>query len=322
MSSLRASILSHNEGHSLLNRLPSIQGRYGLNVLLSQHTWFQVGGHADVIVKPSDIHDLRSFIQNKPSDLSVLALGSGSNMLIRDGGFRGAVLKLGKEFAKITIHDDVVVVGSGCLDRTLVLECRNHGLSGLEFLVGIPGTIGGAVAMNAGAYGFEVKDFLLWAEFMLPNGEITRLTPKQLGMTYRNGNIPKGSIVTQAAFRCYQDQVESIQNRIDEYLFMRETSQPIKGRTGGSTFKNPEDQKAWQLIDLAGCRGLKVGDAQVSQKHCNFLLNLGNATAYDLETLGEVVRNRVYLKTGVSLEWEIIRSGDDLQGIEMRESVA
>lgn len=217
---------------------------------------------------------------------------------------------MGRSFATIEQQENLVILGAGCLDRTVALTTCQLGLSGLEFLVGIPGTIGGAIAMNAGAYGHEIKDRLQWIEWITIDGKIERAAAQDLNMTYREGHLPDNVIVTRAAFLCEPKPSTDIQLTLDTFLSEREKSQPIRGRTGGSTFKNPtEGLKAWQLIDQAGCRGLKVGDAQVSEKHCNFLLNLESATAADLEQLGNTVQARVHDQTGVLLEWEIIRLG-------------
>lgn len=294
----------------LINTLPHVEGRYNFNQKMAQTTWFKVGGPTEIFFKPAHAQDLSHFLKNKPCDLEVLCVGAGSNILVRDQGIQGCVIKLSSGFSEITIDGPSVIVGAGCLDRTVVMKCLENGLSGLEFLVGIPGTIGGAVAMNAGAYGSEVKDLLQWVELMDEKGEIYRLTPSELSMSYRHGNLPKGSIALRAAFKCHKENSEIIKNNIDEFLKKREDSQPIRGRTGGSTFKNPDSEaKAWELIDKAGCRGLRVGDAQVSEKHCNFLLNLDAATAKDLEELGELVREKVHQISNIHLEWEIIRLG-------------
>jgi UDP-N-acetylmuramate dehydrogenase len=290
--------------------LPPVRGRYEFNIPLSQSTWFRVGGPAEVIFKPADIDDLCQFLIQKPSDLPCYPLGAGSNVLVRDAGLQGCVIRLGRSFATIEQQENLVILGAGCLDRTVALTTCQLGLSGLEFLVGIPGTIGGAIAMNAGAYGHEIKDRLQWIEWITIDGKIERAAAQDLNMTYREGHLPDNVIVTRAAFLCEPKPSTDIQLTLDTFLSEREKSQPIRGRTGGSTFKNPtEGLKAWQLIDQAGCRGLKVGDAQVSEKHCNFLLNLESATAADLEQLGNTVQARVHDQTGVLLEWEIIRLG-------------
>jgi len=290
--------------------LPAVRGRYVPGARLAEQTWFRVGGPADVLFRPADEDDLAHFLLNKPESVPVTIIGAGSNLLVRDGGLPGVVVRLGRGFSEIRIEDDLIHVGGGCLDRTVALTCRDSGLGHLEFLVGIPGTIGGAVRMNAGAYGREMKDILVYAQALDPQGKRHRLTPEDLEMTYRHTNLTEGWIVTGAVLRGVKDQdpVE-IGAALDAILAEREATQPTRGRTGGSTFKNPTSEKAWKLIDTAGCRGLKVGDAQVSEKHCNFLLNLDQATANDLESLGEEVKRRVYETSGISLEWEIIKVG-------------
>lgn len=289
--------------------LPPVNGRYQPNALLSQQTWFQVGGPAELLFRPQAATDLALFLQQKPADVPVTLIGAGSNILVRDGGISGVVIRLGRGFAEIVVTDTCVIVGAAALDRTVALTCADAGLSGLEFLVGVPGTIGGAVKMNAGCYGQEVKDVLQWAEVMDFQGDITRLSLQDFDFTYRHSALRADQIVIRACFNLKPENPSVIHQRLTQLLAEREKSQPVKGRTGGSTFKNPPAHQAWQLIDQAGCRALQIGDAQVSQKHCNFLLNLGTATAKDLESLGEEVRQRVFEVCGISLEWEIIRLG-------------
>lgn len=299
------------DGYSF-EQLPAIKGRYEFDVPLSQSTWFRVGGFASVIFKPADRDDLCYFLNHKPINLAIECLGAGSNVLIRDGGIDGVVIRLGRPFATIEQQENLLILGAGCLDRTVALTTCELGLSGLEFLVGIPGTVGGAIAMNAGAYDHEIKDRLQWVEWVTDKGIIEKVPASSLSMSYREGHLPENVIVTKAAFLCEPRPSAEIQQTLDHFLSEREKSQPIRGRTGGSTFKNPlEGLKAWQLIDQAGCRGLKIGDAQVSEKHCNFLLNLESATARDLEELGNTVQKRVRESTGVELEWEIIRLGKE-----------
>lgn len=292
------------------DQLPIVRGRYIPNARLAEQTWFRVGGPADVLFRPADKADLAHFLLNKPEQVPVTIIGAGSNVLVRDGGVSGVVIRLGRGFSDIRIDGDFVHVGAGCLDRTVSLTCRDAGVGNLEFLVGIPGTIGGAVRMNAGAYGQEMKDILVYADILDPQGKHHRLTPEALQMTYRHTSLQDRWIVTGAVLKgaVGQDPAD-IGKAIDAILEEREASQPIRGRTGGSTFKNPNHEKAWKLIDAAGCRGLKKGDAQVSEKHCNFLLNLDQATANDLESLGEEVKRRVYETSGVCLDWEIVKVG-------------
>ena len=292
------------------NNLPPVKGRYEFNVPLSQSIWFRTGGPALVVYKPASTEDLCHFLRHKPLNLDIKCIGAGSNILVRDGGINGCVIRLGRPFATIERQENLLILGGGCLDRTVALSACQLGLSGLEFLIGIPGTIGGAIAMNAGAYGHEVKDRLQWIEWVTNRGIIEKLPASLLNMTYRNGGLPEDVIITKAAFLCEPERSSEIQLILNHFLSEREKSQPIRGQTGGSTFKNPSSQlKAWQLIDQASCRGLRIGDAQVSEKHCNFLLNLGFATAFDLEDLGTIVQKRVQQQTAVTLEWEIIRIG-------------
>jgi len=300
------------ESHQELQKiLPKVEGRYEFGTPLKNLTWFKVGGPAEVIFKPASTKDLSNFMANKPKDLTCFTMGVGSNLLVRDGGLPGCTIRLiNPEFSQIDTEGNLAIIGAGCLDRTVALTLRDHGLAGLEFLVGIPGTMGGAIAMNAGAYDGEIKDRLAWIEVVDENGKQERIEANALNMTYRKGNLPKGTIVTKAAFICEPMGKELIHEKINDFLQRRDSTQPTKARTGGSTFKNPPHElKAWQLIDKAGCRGLMVGDAQMSDKHCNFMLNLGGASANDLETLGELVRTTVLKKTGVELKWEVLRIG-------------
>ncbi|MCX7343172.1 MAG: UDP-N-acetylmuramate dehydrogenase [Proteobacteria bacterium] len=289
-------------------KLPNVRGRYGYSVPLSGLTWFQVGGPAGVVYKPEDVSDLQNFISNC-QDVPYFVLGAGSNILVRDGGYDGVVVKLGRNFSEITIKNDELIVGAAALDRTVAMFAMQHGFSGVEFLVTIPGSIGGAVAMNAGCYGFEIKDILNWVEIINADGSVQRLQPDELCFSYRKSKLPEGSIIVMASFKVNPGDSIEIQQRMQNYLQLREDSQPTKGRTGGSTFKNPDGGKAWELIDLAQCRGLRIGSAQMSEKHCNFMLNVGDATAADLENLGELVRKKVQISSGCHLEWEIIRVG-------------
>lgn len=292
------------------DHLPVVRGRYVAGARLAEQTWFRVGGAADILYRPADEEDLAHFLSSRPENIPVQIIGAGSNLLVRDGGVSGVVIRLGRGFSDIRIEGDLVHAGAGCLDRTVSLTCREAGVGNLEFLAGIPGTMGGAVRMNAGAYGREIKDILVWVNVLDLQGVNHRLTPEDLKMSYRCASLPEGWIVTGVVLKGIAGQnPKDIGGAIDAVLAMRERSQPIKGRTGGSTFKNPDQEKAWKLIDAAGCRGLRIGDAQVSEKHCNFLLNLDQATANDLETLGEEVKRRVYETSGISLEWEIVKMG-------------
>jgi UDP-N-acetylmuramate dehydrogenase len=294
---------------SLLSLLPPVRGRYLENAPLKHQVWFRVGGEAEVLFKPEDKEDLEFFLKNIPNHISWTIIGVGSNLLIRDGGVPGVVIKLGKNFTNITIQGTDVTVGGGALDRTVSLEAAQHGVGGLEFFVGIPGTIGGAVKMNAGAYGTEVKDCLVSCKILDEKGHMKTYLPQELGFSYRHSKVGDRDIVIEATFRGHKEDPKTIQKNLEEILDQREKTQPIRAKTGGSTFKNPANQSAWKLIDAAGCRGLRKGGAQVSEKHCNFLINTGDATAKDLESLGEEVRKKVQETSGVTLEWEIKRIG-------------
>lgn len=285
--------------------LPEIRGSYRKNFTLANVTWFNVGGEADMLFKPADQEDLANFLKKKPIETPYIVIGVGSNLLVRDGGIRGVVIKLGREFTHISHDESILIVGAGALDSSVSNYCLENSLTGLEFLSGIPGVVGGAVAMNAGAYGTETSEHLIKVEAVNKTGEIITLSNADCGFKYRSNTLSKDLIFTKAYFRVYPGNKEEIQDKINQIQEQRESSQPIKSRTGGSTFKNPENQKAWKLIDEAGCRGLRLGNAMISDKHCNFMLNLGGANAQDLEELGELVRKRVYENSGIMLEWEI-----------------
>lgn len=295
----------------LISSLPAVRGRYTAQALLCDQTWFRVGGAADVLFRPADEEDLIDFLKKRPVDIPVTVLGAGSNVLVRDSGVRGVVIRLTRGFSAIDIDGLEVTVGAGALDRTVALTCADHGIGGLEFLVGIPGTMGGAVKMNAGAYNQEIKDCLLWADAVDLSGTKVRLTPDDLQFSYRHSDLPAHMIITKVALKGVEKAPADLHATLKTLLQQREETQPVRGQTGGSTFKNPLVQKAWELIDQAGCRGLMVGQAQMSEKHCNFMLNLGGATAQDLEQLGELVRHKVFESSGVQLEWEIIRLGKE-----------
>ncbi|MFO1156318.1 MAG: UDP-N-acetylmuramate dehydrogenase [Rhodospirillales bacterium] len=293
----------------LLERLPAVRGRYRERVALAPVTWFRVGGPAEVMFRPADADDLAAFLAAKPAVVAVTVLGVGSNLLVRDGGVPGVVVRLGRGFAGITADGETVVAGAGALDGNVARVAQDAGLAGLEFLSGIPGTIGGALRMNAGAYGSEIKDVLVSATALDGRGREHRLAAADLGFGYRRCSIAEDWIFTAAVLRGRPDDGAVIAARMAEIRAARESTQPVRSRTGGSTFANPPGGKAWELIDRAGCRGLVVGGAQVSEQHCNFLINRGDATAADLETLGEEVRRRVLAATDVTLEWEIRRIG-------------
>lgn len=293
----------------LIDRLPPVRGRMEANAPLHNGTWFRVGGPAEVLFQPADAEDLTAFLKACPTDVPVTVLGVGSNVIVRDGGLAGVVIRLGPRFGKITIEGDCVIAGAGALDFNIARTAMDASLAGLEFLSGIPGTLGGGLLMNAGAHGGELKDILIEATLILRDGSLCHLTPQELGMAYRKTATPEGAIFIEARLRGQPDAREAIEARMKHIAQTRAESQPIREKTGGSTFANPEGHKAWQLIDQAGCRGLRIGDAMMSEKHCNFMLNVGQATAEELETLGEDVRKRVRETSGVELRWEIKRIG-------------
>ncbi len=293
----------------LAARLPALRGRISEQADLSRVTWFRVGGPAEVLFKPADRDDLLAFLGDRPSGVPVTLLGVGSNLLVRDGGVPGVVIRLGRPFAEIAAEGAEVVCGAAALDYNVAKVAQSAGIAGLEFLCGVPGTIGGALRMNAGAYRREIGDVLVWAEAATPDGELRRLTPDEMGLSYRHCAVPEDWIFLGARLRGEPGERAAIATRMTEIQQAREETQPIRNRTGGSTFKNPPGAKAWELIDQAGCRGLTHGKAMVSEKHCNFLINTGGATAAELEELGEMVRQRVRAHSGVALEWEIRRVG-------------
>jgi UDP-N-acetylmuramate dehydrogenase len=290
---------------SLLDLLPQVEGTYEADVPMANLTWFRVGGPAEVLFKPANEDDLVHFLQNKPDDLSVCVIGVGSNLLVRDGGISGVVIKLSKGFSGYRMDGDVLHAGAATPDMKIALSMQEEGIAGLEFLRGVPGTLGGAVRMNAGAYESEIKDVFVACFAIDMDGERHLFGPDDVEFSYRHSDIPEGWIVTRIALQGRADDPTAIGARMSDIADAREGSQPTRSRTGGSTFKNPDVRKAWELIDEAGCRGLKVGDAQVSEQHCNFLINLGDATATDLENLGNEVRRRVRQTSGIDLEWEI-----------------
>ena len=303
----------------LLDRLPPVRGRYSEQVPLAPVTWFRVGGPAEVVFRPADAEDLAAFIATRPQDVPVTVLGVGSNVLVRDGGIPGVVVRLGRGFAGIETAGEQIEVGAGALDVNVARVACKTALGGLEFLSGIPGTIGGALRMNAGAYGAEIKDVLLVARIVDGEGRSCEVAAGDLGFGYRTCAAPEDWIFVSATLRGRAGEPQAIEARMAEIRTARESTQPIRSRTGGSTFANPAavdgpPVKAWQLIDRAGCRGLERGGAKVSEQHCNFLINTGGASAADLEALGEEVRRRVFATTGVVLEWEIDRIGVPLEG--------
>ncbi|MEM9014878.1 MAG: UDP-N-acetylmuramate dehydrogenase [Pseudomonadota bacterium] len=296
-------------------QLPTVRGTYLGNADLSALTWFRVGGPADVLFQPKDEDDLSAFLAELDPAIPVTTLGVGSNTLVRDGGVRGVVIRLGGEFGKIEIDETRVYAGAACLDAQVAKRAARAGVAGLEFFRGIPGTIGGALAMNAGAYGSETKDVLVEATAIDRSGRKHIFTCKDMRFSYRHSDPGEGLVFTSALFRGRLDEPSLIEARMKEIMETRERTQPIRERTGGSTFANPDPalsngRSAWQLIDDIGGRERVIGDAQVSGRHCNFMINRGNATAEDLETLIESLRKDVLTKTGVELRWEIRRIGE------------
>jgi UDP-N-acetylmuramate dehydrogenase len=290
-------------------RMPELRGRLLANQTLAELTWFRVGGPAQILFMPEDENDLAYFLKNLPAEIPVIVVGLGSNLIVRDGGVAGVVIRLGRGFNEVTVEGRRVCAGAAVPDVKVARAAQEAGLAGLAFYRGIPGGIGGALRMNGGAYGRETKDALIEARGVDRKGNIRVYSNADLHYTYRHCGAPEDVIFTLAVFQGEPGDRDTIAAEMDKITESREATQPIKSRTGGSTFKNPPGHKAWQLIDAAGCRGLVVGDAQVSEMHCNFLINRGQATASDIETLGETVRKRVNETSGVTLEWEIKRIG-------------
>lgn len=295
--------------HDWVDALPPLKGRLQRDADLARITWFRVGGPAEVLFRPENLEDLQAFLAAKPADIPVTVIGVGSNLLVRDGGVSGAVIRLGKGFADISVEDNLLRAGAAAPDLYVARAARDAGLAGLEFLCGVPGTIGGALRMNAGAYGGEVKDVLRRAWALDPAGVLHVLSNAGMDFGYRHCGAPADWIFTAAEFAGRPGNRNEIAARMEEFGETRMDSQPVRSRTGGSTFANPEGAKAWQLIDAAGCRGMRKGGAMVSEQHCNFLINTGNATAADIEGLGEEVRRRVRENSGIELRWEIRRIG-------------
>jgi UDP-N-acetylmuramate dehydrogenase len=293
-------------------RVPDLRGRIAAEVALAPFTWFRVGGPAEALLSPADEDDLAYFLANLPRDIPVTIIGLGSNLIIRDGGVRGVVIRLGgKAFGAIeTTVDCRVVAGAAALDAQVARAAAEAGIDGLAFLRGVPGSIGGALRMNAGAHGGETREVFVEAYAIDRAGAKRSFGPAEMGFSYRHSQAPDDVIFTRAVLQGRPGDSTAIKAEMDRITAAREASQPIRDKTGGSTFKNPPGRKSWQLIDAAGCRGLVVGDAQVSPMHCNFLINRGGATAADIEALGEEVRRRVKASSGVELEWEIKRLGD------------
>ena len=302
---------------SLLSRLPSVRGKISSNVPLAPYTWLRVGGPAEVLFMPQDEADLAHFLSSTPDDIPVTILGVASNSLVRDGGVKGVVIRLGPSFAKVSTDGVMIRAGTAALDNKVAKEAAKAGIAGLEFYAGIPGTIGGALRMNAGCYGAETKDVLVEAAALDRSGRRQIMPLTELDYAYRHCGAPDDLIFVEAVFKGRKDKPADIQSRMDDITARREESQPIREKTGGSTFKNPDQVQsggrgAWQVIDAAGGRGFKVGGAQMSEKHCNFMINTGEATAADLESLGETMRKMVKDSQGVDLDWEVKRIGEKL----------
>ncbi|MBW8754203.1 MAG: UDP-N-acetylmuramate dehydrogenase [Sphingomonadales bacterium] len=290
--------------------LPKVTGKLTAEAPLAPLVWFKTGGAAEWLFEPKDLADLQSFLRQIDPRTQVMALGLGSNLIIRDGGVPGVVVRLGKAFARVERTDEVTLECGGGASGILVSStARDAGIAGMEFLRSIPGTVGGFVRMNGGAYGSEVKDILDTCDVVLRTGELITLPVEDLQYSYRHSVLPEGAIVVSARFRGVPGDFAAIQAEMDRISASREMSQPLRSKTGGSTFKNPPGHKAWELVDAAGCRGMAMGGAQVSEKHTNFLINTGAATSADIEGLGEEVRRRVKQSQGVALEWEIQRVG-------------
>jgi len=296
--------------------MPRVRGKLTADAPLAPLVWFKSGGAADWLFEPKDVVDLQGFLRDLDPATPMMALGLGSNLIVRDGGVPGIVVRLGKPFAwvdtvakRVFGIDDVLNCGGGASGILVSSMARDHGVAGLEFLRSIPGTVGGFVRMNGGAYGGEVKNIMTTCDVVLRNGDLVTLPVAELGYRYRHSELPEGAIVVAARFRGRPGEPDAIQAEMNRISASREASQPLRSKTGGSTFKNPEGEKAWALVEAAGCRGLTVGGAQVSEKHTNFLINTGDATSADIETLGEEVRTRVKAKSGIELQWEIQRVG-------------
>ena len=303
----------------LLARLPPVRGRLAANAPIGPLTWFRIGGPAEVLFRPADRDDLAAFLQALPAEVPVTVIGVGSNLLVRDGGIPGVTIRLGRGFAQIDAgagaEPHEISAGAGALDLNVALTAAQAGIAGLEFLSGIPGTIGGAFQTNAGAYGTELRDVLVSADAIDRDGRVHRVDAADLGLSYRHAEAPAGWIFTAATLRGRRGEPAAIAGRLAEIQTAREAAQPLRARTGGSTFANPPGEQAWRLIDAAGCRGLVRGGAMVSEKHTNFLINTGTATAAEIEGLGEEVRRRVHARFGIVLDWEIRRIGRPLPGV-------
>jgi len=298
------------DGEALLKRLPPARGRLAANAPLADLTWFRTGGPAEVFFSPADEADLAAFLTATPADIPIYVIGVGSNLLVRDGGMPGVVIRLGKGFSGLRLEPESRIrAGAAVLDVRVARFAQEHGIDALTFLRGIPGTIGGALRMNGGAYGGETKDILVEARAVDRSGMLRVLSNSDMHYAYRHCGAPEELIFTEALFQGWPGDPATIAAAMDKITESREATQPVKTRTGGSTFKNPPGQKSWQLIDRAGMRGFSIGPAKVSEMHCNFLINEGGATAAQIEELGETVRRRVKETSGIDLEWEIKRIG-------------
>ena len=309
--------MTKNGDNAALRALPPVRGQLLADAPIGPLTWLRVGGPAEVLFRPADGEDLAGFLAALPPEVPVTVIGVGSNLLVRDGGIPGVTVRLGRGFTSVVPSDGEVIAGAGALDRSVARVAARAGIAGLEFLSGIPGTVGGGFQTNAGAYGREFKDALSSADALDRCGELRRLDVAQLGLSYRHSSFDPALIFVAARFAGGAGDPAAIARKIDEIKTAREASQPIRTRTGGSTFANPPGHKAWQLIDRVGCRGLKRGGAMVSQQHANFLINTGEATAADIEALGEDVRRRVHDHFGILLEWEIRRVGRRLRACQV-----
>ena len=300
---------------ALVGVLPPVRGQLIANAPIGKQTWFGVGGPAEMLFRPADSADLAVFLAALPPEIPLTVIGCGSNLLVRDGGIRGLTIRMGRRCAGITKEGDEVCVGASALDRIVACAAAEAGIGGLEFLSGIPGSIGGSVRMNAGAYGREIKDVLVSATALDRGGQAHTIDCAAMGFSYRHSDVDPSWIFVEARLRGAVGDRFAIASRLSEIRAAREATQPVRARTGGSTFKNPPGESAWRLIEAAGCRGLVRGGAMVSEKHTNFLINTGEATAGDLEGLGEEIRRRVYETSGIALEWEIERIGHPIPGM-------
>jgi UDP-N-acetylmuramate dehydrogenase len=301
--------ISGMEKSFIIENLPKVRGQYRIDFDLSPITWFKVGGKADVLYKPEDLEDLQFFLKNLDREIPVTILGNCSNIIVRDKGVAGVVIKLGRNFANTQIKDSVIITGAACLNSTVANYALANSITGLEFLIGIPGSIGGGIKMNAGAYGSEFKNVLISIKALDRSGNIINFDIDETNFTYRNCNLEESLIFVEASFKAKKGDAAIIKENMLSINTKRAESQPIKEKTGGSTFANPEGYSSWKLIDQAGLRGYRIGDAQFSEKHCNFMINTGSAKAEDLENLGELAIKKVQDASGIKLKWEIKRIG-------------